>query len=106
GEGGMSARSTGATREGVRELLERIGLSIEGSALSLEPAAVCADGRWRAGRGEQRVMRSPIDGSVLGEIALAGRADVDAAVDAARASFERWRDVPAPRRAELVRLIG
>ena len=33
-------------------------------------------------------------------------AGTDAAVARASAAFERWRDVPAPRRGELVRLLG
>ncbi|HEX6993612.1 MAG TPA: aldehyde dehydrogenase family protein [Gammaproteobacteria bacterium] len=92
----MSARSTAAR---VRELLDRLGVPAV-------PQAVCVDGEWRTGRGERDAVRSPIDGSVLCEMALAGPADVRAAAAAAAASFTRWRDVPAPRRAELVRRIG
>ena len=33
-------------------------------------------------------------------------AEVDAALAQARAAYAQWRDVPAPRRGELVRLLG
>ncbi|MGH6677443.1 MAG: aldehyde dehydrogenase family protein, partial [Bradyrhizobium sp.] len=51
-------------------------------------------------------VRSPIDGELLGHVAAASAADVDAAIARATEAFRVWRDVPAPRRGELVRLIG
>ena len=50
--------------------------------------------------------RSPIDGSVIGSVPEAGEADVRAACERAREAFLKWRTVPAPRRGELVRLLG
>jgi len=46
---------------------------------------------------------SPIDGSEIGRVQTG---DFEAAVTAAAAAFEKWRSVPAPRRGELVRLLG
>ncbi|QNM83433.1 aldehyde dehydrogenase family protein [Sphingomonas sabuli] len=48
--------------------------------------------------------RSPIDGSVIGSVAPS--TDVAGACAAAQAAFRDWRNVPAPRRGELVRLLG
>ncbi len=50
--------------------------------------------------------RSPIDGQVIGSVSSATAADVEAACAHANDAFLRWRLVPAPRRGELVRLIG
>jgi aldehyde dehydrogenase (NAD+) len=50
--------------------------------------------------------RSPIDGRVIGAVASASAADVAAAVGRAHEAFLAWRDVPPPRRGELVRLFG
>ncbi len=49
---------------------------------------------------------SPIDGALLGSVPVAGPNDVADAVDRAQAAFLAWRLVPAPRRGELVRLLG
>jgi aldehyde dehydrogenase (NAD+) len=46
---------------------------------------------------------SPIDGAVIGRV---GTGDPDRACAAAAAAFLQWRSVPAPRRGELVRLLG
>jgi len=48
--------------------------------------------------------RSPIDGST--GPTLAETADLDGVVARSAAAFEAWRRVPAPRRGELVRLLG
>ncbi|HEY7809017.1 MAG TPA: aldehyde dehydrogenase family protein [Allosphingosinicella sp.] len=49
---------------------------------------------------------SPIDGLQLGGVAEASAADVAAAVHRAHAAYLAWREVPPPRRGELVRLFG
>ena len=51
-------------------------------------------------------MRSPINGQAIATIAEAGAKDVAAAVGRAHAAFLDWRHVPAPKRGELVRLLG
>jgi aldehyde dehydrogenase (NAD+) len=56
--------------------------------------------------GGARIARSPITGEALAELADATPADVAAAVGAAHQAFVAWRDVPAPRRGELIRLLG
>jgi aldehyde dehydrogenase (NAD+) len=48
--------------------------------------------------------RSPIDGTVIGSVAQAE--DVRSVCERAQAAFLKWRTVPAPRRGELVRLLG
>ena len=52
------------------------------------------------------VSRSPIDGAVLARLPEATPAEVTAAVERADAAFRIWRLEPAPRRGELVRLLG
>jgi len=52
------------------------------------------------------VSRSPIDGSTLGRVADAGPEAMQAAVADAHTAFLAWRNLPAPRRGELVRLFG
>lgn len=51
-------------------------------------------------------VHSPIDGALIGRVASQPVAAVDAALAQAQHAFKTWRDVPAPRRGELVRLLG
>ncbi|WP_037501043.1 L-piperidine-6-carboxylate dehydrogenase [Sphingomonas jaspsi] len=50
--------------------------------------------------------RSPIDDGLLGTVGEANDGDVDAALSQAVSAFAAWCQVPAPRRGELVRLLG
>ena len=50
--------------------------------------------------------RSPIDGSVAGRVRMVGPEAAAAAAARASSAFATWRKLPAPRRGELVRLLG
>ncbi len=49
---------------------------------------------------------SPIDGSEIARPVETPLAEVDRIIAGAEAAFVKWREVPAPRRGELVRLWG
>jgi aldehyde dehydrogenase (NAD+) len=60
-------------------------------------------GEWvDAASGETFESRSPADGETLGVFPRSGPEDVDRAVEAAKAAFEEWRLVPAPKRGEIL----
>lgn len=65
--------------------------------LGLDPAAL-AQGSLQA--------RSPIDGALLARVPEHSVAQAHAAITRARQASQQWRDVPAPRRGELVRRFG
>src|SRR5690349_25084769 len=66
------------------------------------------DGEWvESATGETFENRNPADTrDVVGIFQKSGKSDVDAAVDAAKRAFHRWRLVPAPVRAEIVYRAG
>lgn len=51
-------------------------------------------------------VHSPIDGQVIAQVQTHDVAQVDGIVGRARRAWLEWRNVPAPRRGELVRLLG
>ena len=75
--------STSAT-----ELLDRLGVD----------AALVTEG--------DLVVSTPITGEEIGRVARTSEAETEAAVGRSVAAFEAWREVPGPRRGELVRLLG
>ena len=52
------------------------------------------------------VAHSPIDGAEIGRVMYDTAASVEKKVAASVEAFKAWRNVPAPRRGELVRLFG
>jgi aldehyde dehydrogenase (NAD+) len=64
-------------------------------------------GQWvDADAGETFETTSPANGDVLGVFPRSGVEDVDRAVEAAKAAYEDWRLVPAPRRGEILFRFG
>ncbi len=79
---------TTALRDDTRALLDRLGM----------PATAFAEGGLPA--------RSPLTGEIVATLAETTPAEAGAAIGRAEAAFRAWRLVPAPRRGELVRLLG
>ncbi len=52
------------------------------------------------------IVRSPATDKPIAAVRLDDAASYDRAVEAARAAFVKWRDVPAPVRGQVVRAIG
>lgn len=51
-------------------------------------------------------VRSPITGTEIGKLPEVSAANAARAIDAAHEAFLEWRLVPAPKRGELIRLLG
>jgi aldehyde dehydrogenase (NAD+) len=78
----------GSARAEAAEVLARLGV---------------AERLWTGG---SRPVRSPVTGETIAEAHDDNPASVDRAVIAAHEAFLAWRATPAPRRGELVRLLG
>jgi len=80
----------------------KIGSAAAEAAETLQRLGV--DARLWTGGG--RAVRSPVTGEVIGHVHDTQPVAVAAAADAAHEAYLTWRNVPAPRRGELVRLFG
>ncbi len=77
-----------ALEQEVHELLSRLGVP-----------------ETRFSQGEL-VVRTPITGQVIARVATTTESAANEAIGKAQAAFLEWRNVPAPRRGELVRVLG
>src|SRR4051812_40741471 len=62
-------------------------------------------GKW-GGSGVVLKKHSPIDGSLLGRVKQATAEDYEETVSAAHRAFLVWRDLPAPKRGDVIRQLG
>lgn len=83
----MTTDMVGLDRE-VHELLSRLGVP---------------ESRYAQG---ELVVRTPITGQVIARVTTTSESEAREAIGAAQAAFLEWRNVPAPRRGELVRVLG
>jgi aldehyde dehydrogenase (NAD+) len=68
---------------------------------------LAANGLTKAERtGGTHAVHTPIDGTEIARLGMHAAGDVRAMIAKAAKAFEAWRNVPAPRRGELVRLLG
>jgi acyl-CoA reductase-like NAD-dependent aldehyde dehydrogenase len=64
-------------------------------------------GKWQSAQSGQTFPNyNPATGELLGYFPLSAEAEANAAVTAARAAFDKWRLVPAPKRGEILYRAG
>ena len=82
-------------------VLARLGLSAS------NPGAWSGSAGWSKSAEEALLnVRNPADGSLLAQVRPASEKDYEAVLTSAVAAAAAWREVPAPKRGEAVRLLG
>lgn len=79
------------------ELLDKLGIA------DVNPGGF--GGEW-LGSGKERDVITPIDGSSIARVREITEDEFDRIVERAHRAFLSWREVPAPRRGEIVRQLG
>lgn len=81
------------------EFLKQLGIGAINEGISTGQQTIKGDG-------PSIESYSPADGKLIGAVSSATKANYELAVKTAEAAFIQWRQVPAPRRGEIVRQIG
>jgi len=71
----------------------------------MNASQILSELRVEAGHGHHAVL-SPIDGAEIGRVAFDDAASIERKIAQSVEAFRIWREMPAPRRGELVRLLG
>ncbi|GAA6014212.1 hypothetical protein JCM10207_006133 [Rhodosporidiobolus poonsookiae] len=91
---GLSTRSS--------SILSSLGLPTNGQPI---PGVYYSQKQGWGGSGPLESSYNPATGEELAKVATASAQDVDAALSASRAAYKSWRNVPAPKRGEVLRQI-
>lgn len=84
----------------IQSLLTKLGIK----ALN---ESVCTGNQWITSIGsENREIKSPVDGNVIASISFATTTEYERVTKVAQSAFDYWKNVPAPKRGEVVRQIG
>jgi aldehyde dehydrogenase (NAD+) len=85
----------------IAALLQRLELAPQNSG------AWSGSHGWADGTaGELLEVRNPANGEQLAQVRAASAQDLERVLDSAVLAAARWREVPAPQRGELIRLLG
>ncbi|NTW31652.1 MAG: aldehyde dehydrogenase family protein [Bacteroidetes bacterium] len=86
-------------KERIKKVLERFGIQPVNNG-------VCTGTKWVNTKGDITVSVSPIDNNEIAKIKNATLNDYETLVKKAEEAFKIWREIPAPKRGEIVRQIG
>ncbi|GJM33515.1 MAG: aldehyde dehydrogenase [Saprospiraceae bacterium] len=81
-----------------KNFLQELGLQKENAGTST--------GMTSSNSGKYLESYSPVDGAFIGSVSQTTREEYDQVIEKAQASFKAWRNVPAPKRGEVVRQYG
>jgi len=87
-----------ATDFGIKDALNQLGVKDLNKGTST--------GSNNFSNGEIIESYSPVDGQLIGKVESTTRSDYDKVMNAATKAFLSWRDIPAPKRGEIVRQFG
>ena len=93
-------RTDRSIQEEMTEVLEKLGIEESNHAWSTGQ-------NWGStAYAAEKGIYSPVDGQLLASVRLASEPDYEQVMEVARKAFLDWRQVPAPKRGEIVRQIG
>jgi aldehyde dehydrogenase (NAD+) len=81
------------------KFLKKLGLNAKNNGVSTGT-------KWLKAKGEKIESYSPVDGKLIGTVVGADQKAYEQAVLQAQKAFIEWRNWPAPKRGEIVRLVG
>jgi len=83
----------------ISDVLQQLGIQ------QLNQGISTGTNNWH-GNGALLESKSPVDGHIIGAVHLGGAKDYDQVVDTAHQAFLVWRNLPAPKRGEIIRQMG
>jgi aldehyde dehydrogenase (NAD+) len=83
----------------MKQTLKKLG--IKGSN-----AGVSTGSKWLKGSGPKIESFSPVDGKLIASVTSANASEYNQVISTASKAFIEWRNIPAPKRGEIVRQIG
>jgi aldehyde dehydrogenase (NAD+) len=83
----------------ISDVLQQLGIQ------QLNQGISTGANNWH-GNGALLESKSPVDGHIIGTVHLGGAKDYDQVVDTAHQAFLVWRNLPAPKRGEIIRQMG
>lgn len=84
------------------DFLKKLGIKAENEGTS------CGDGQWLVNSSAKSLLASidPSSGDIIASVQGCSQKEYEQVIVASQKTFHHWRQVPAPKRGELVRVLG
>jgi aldehyde dehydrogenase (NAD+) len=86
--------------------MEKIKQALQKLGIEEVNYGACTGTQWYKTTGDRLTSYSPADGHTIADVVQATKQDYEAVMKKAKNAFLTWRDVPAPKRGEIIRQIG
>ncbi len=87
--------------------MQNIQQILESFQINNKLAAACTGVQWIiADSNPTRIIQSPVDGKPITSVSLSTEKEWNTVVESAENAYLTWRNMPAPKRGEIVRQIG
>ena len=83
----------------MKKVLKQLGIAASNNGVS-------TGNKWIKTKGAEIRSSSPVDGKLIATVKSATATDYNDVVETAEEAFKVWRNMPAPKRGEVVRQIG
>lgn len=83
----------------MKSILKSLNISVENSGVSTGT-------KWLDGKGKVLESFSPVDGKLIGKVSSADEKEYKKVIQSAQKAFLVWKNIPAPKRGEIIRQIG
>ncbi|HLP49385.1 MAG TPA: aldehyde dehydrogenase family protein [Chitinophagales bacterium] len=83
----------------MKSVLKQLGIGATNTGTS-------TGNKWIKGKGETIQSFSPVDGKLIGAVTATTATEYEQVIRTAKEAFKVWRNMPAPKRGEIIRQIG
>ena len=83
----------------MKEILKQLGIGASNAGTS-------TGSKWLKSGAEEIESFSPVDGKLIAKVKTTSEKDYRQVIETAKEAFMVWRNIPAPKRGEIVRQIG
>ncbi|MEN9522602.1 MAG: hypothetical protein RL065_979 [Bacteroidota bacterium] len=83
----------------IQKILSELGIKAENSGVSTGL-------QWMKGEGKSISSFSPVDGKLIASCTSASEAEYEAVIMKAQEAYKVWRNIPSPKRGEIIRQMG
>src|SRR5688500_9952965 len=83
-----------------------IAAELRALGIEADNSGTCTGVQFMTAAGDKIESYSPVDGQLIGSVSYTSKEQYEEVIKTASRAFLHWRNIPAPRRGEIIRQYG